>query len=99
MATKGTNAKIKELKSSKPEKVSPEDLTKLQSSVGQMNQTYLELGRLSTAMHTSQHALAELQNKMVAFKDEINKTYGTHDINIQDGTINYEEDVKTNKED
>jgi hypothetical protein len=29
-------------------------------------------------------------------QSEFEKTYGTADINIQDGTINHKEDVKTN---
>ena len=59
--TKGTNAKIKELKGIKPEKITDEQLKKVQ--------------------------------------EQFEKEYGTLDININDGTINYEEDGKADKKD
>jgi len=93
---KGTNAKIKELKGIKPEKISAEDLGKLQTAVSKINQTYIELGRLSASQHSSLHSLAGLQDEMMVLQNDVEKTYGTNDVNIQDGTINYEEDVKAN---
>jgi|TARA_R110000823_G_scaffold107324_1_gene225975 rRNA maturation endonuclease Nob1 len=94
MATKGTNAKIKELKNSKPEKITPEDMGKLQVAVSGMNKVYLELGRYAAASHASLHSLAGMQEEMMRLQDDLEKTYGTGDINVQNGTINYDKDVK-----
>ena len=38
---------------------------------------------------------ATLQEKLGEMQVGFEKTYGTADINIQDGTINHKEDVKT----
>ena len=86
---KGTNAKIKELKGIKPEKVTNEDLTKLQAAVGGMNQSYIELGRLTASQHNRMHQLAGMQDEFELLRAEMQKTYGSDDINIQDGTIKY----------
>ena len=95
MATK-TKAKIKELNSTKLEKITDEDLGKLQLAVSNMNQTYVELGRLSASQHNSLHKLAGLQDEMIVLQNDMQKIYGSIDINIQDGAIKYGEDVEAN---
>ena len=45
------------------------------------------------------HNVAGLRDSLVLLQSEFEKEYGTYDINIQDGTINYKEDVKVNKKD
>ena len=40
------------------------------------------------------HQIAGLKDKLTLLQGEFEKDYGTFDINIQDGTINYEDDVK-----
>ena len=97
--TKGTNAKIKELTGVKAEKISTEDLKTLQTAVSNMNQAFIELGRLTASQHSRSHQLAGLQDEFEKLRIDLGKTYGSEDINIQDGTINYKEDVETNKED
>ena len=96
---KGTNAKIKELKADKPEKVTGEDLAKLQTAVNNVNQSYLELGRLSAAQHNQLHNLAGVQGEITILQEEMKKIYGSDDINIQDGTIKYTEDGEADKKD
>ena len=41
---KGTNAKIKELKGIKPEKITDEQLKKVQDTVNNLNRSQLEVG-------------------------------------------------------
>ena len=94
--TKGTNAKIKELKGIKPDKVSKEHLDKMQSAVSNINSAYIELGRLSATSHNFLHELAGRQDELTLLQGELKKEYGTDDINIQDGTINYTDDVEVN---
>ena len=94
--TKGTNAKIKELKSIKPEKITDEQLKKVQDTVNDLNRTQLEIGSMEVKKHEMMHQIAGLRDELTLLQAEFEKEYGTFDINIQDGVINYKEDVKTN---
>jgi hypothetical protein len=94
MATKGTNAKIKELKGIKPEKITAEQLDKVQSTVNNINRAQLEIGSIELKKHEMMHQIAGLRDELTLLQGEFEKDYGTFDINIQDGTINYGDDVK-----
>jgi len=97
--TKGTNAKIKELKGIKPEKVTDEQLTKIQNLVNKVNQTQMDIGQLETRKHQALHFLAGVNDELTLLQEELKKEYKTDDVNIQTGVINYPEDVKADKED
>ena len=93
---KNTTKKIKELKSDKPEKITNEELNQVQSVVNNINRAQLEIGSFESKKHNLLHHVAQLQEKLGVLQVEFEKTYGTVDINIQDGTINHpKEDVKT----
>jgi len=94
--TKGTNAKIKELKGIKPEKITAEQLDKVQNTVNSINRAQLEIGSIELKKHEMMHQIAGLRDELTLLQGEFEKEYGTFDINIQDGTINYEDDVKVN---
>jgi len=94
MATKGTSAKIKELKGIKPEKITAEQLKKVQDTVNNLNRSQLEIGSMELKKHEMMHQIAGLRDELTLLQGEFEKDYGTFDINIQDGTINYGEDVK-----
>ena len=94
--TKGTNAKIKELKGIKPEKITAEQLEKVQNTVNSLNRSQLEIGSMELKKHEMMHRIAGLKDELTLLQNEFEKDYGTFDINIQDGTINYEDDVKAN---
>jgi len=94
MATKGTNAKIKELKGIKPEKITAEQLEKVQNTVNGINRAQLEIGSIELKKHEMMHQIAGLRDELTLLQGEFEKDYGTFDINIQDGTINYGDDVK-----
>jgi len=87
--TKGTNAKIKELKGIKPEKITDEQLKKVQETVNNMNRAQLEIGSIEVKKHEMMHQIAGLRDNLTVLQGEFEKEYGTFDINIQDGTINY----------
>ena len=94
--TKGTNAKIKELKGIKPEKITDEQLKKVQDTVNNLNRSQLEIGSMEIKKHEMMHQIAGLRDGLTVLQSEFEKTYGTTDINIQDGTINHpKENVKT----
>jgi len=99
MATKGTNAKIKELKGIKPEKITDEQLKKVQEAVNSINRAQLEIGSIELKKHEMMHQIAGLREGLTSLQAELDKDYGTFDINIHDGTINYPENGKADKKD
>ena len=91
--------KIVELKS-KPEKITEDQLKRVQGSVNNINRAQLEIGSLEVQKHEMMHNIAGLREELAKLQNEFEKEYGTFDINIQDGTINYlEENGETNKKD
>ena len=92
---KNTTKKIKELKAKKPSKITNEELNKVQSIINEINRAQLEIGSFESKKHSLLHHVAQSQEKLGEMQREFEKIYGTADINIQDGTINHKEDVKT----
>ena len=86
---KGTNAKIKELKGIKPEKITEDQLKKVQDTVNNLNRSQLEIGSMEIKKHEMMHQIAGLRDGLTVLQGEFEKEYGTFDVNIQDGTINY----------
>ena len=86
---KGTSKKIKELKGIKPEKITDEQLKKVQDSINNINRAQLEIGSMELKKHEMMHNIAGLRDELTLLQAEFEKDYGTFDINIQDGTINY----------
>jgi len=98
--TKGTNSKIKELKGLKPEKITDEQLKKVQNTVNNLNRSQSEIGSMEIGKHEMMHQVAGLRDELKILQGELEKDYGTFDINIQDGVINYpKENGEVNKED
>ena len=96
MATKGTTAKIKELKTEKPDKISNEELSSIQDLVNNINRNHLQIGQLETQKHNVLHQLASLNDELVIMREKFKSIYNTDDINIADGTINYKENGQVN---
>jgi beta-galactosidase beta subunit len=92
--TKGTNAKIKELKGVKPEKITDQQLKNVQDTINALNQYQLEVGVMEIKKHEIMHNVAGMRDSLKALQSEFEKDYGTFDIDIQTGTINYKEDVE-----
>ena len=76
----------------KPEKITDEQLKKVQDLVNTINRGQLELGVMETRKHMLLHNVAGIQEQLTVIQSEFQEQYGTFDINIQDGTINYQED-------
>ena len=94
---KNTTKRIKQLRGEKPEKISNEQLNKLQSTINTLNRTQMQIGTLQTNIHQLSHSVLDLNEQLSLMQIEFEKEYGTNDISIVDGTINYqEENVKTN---
>ena len=93
---KNTTAKIKELKGEKPTKITNEELNQVQSVINDINRAQLEVGSIESKKHNLLHHVSVLQEQLGKLQVELEKTYGTVDINIQDGTINTKQDEQTN---
>ena len=62
--TKGTNSKIKELKGVKPEKITDEQLKKVQDTVNGINRSQLEIGSIELRKHKMMHNIAGLRDEL-----------------------------------
>ena len=89
-------AKRKTKKVEKATKITNEELNKVQSIINDMNRAQLEIGSIESKKHSILHHVSMLQQQLSLLQQEFEKTYGTADINIQDGTINYENNEQTN---
>ena len=88
---KNTVKKIKQLRGERPEKISNEDLNKLQNTINTLNRTQMQIGVFQTNIHQLLHNIDEMNNQLTLMQSEFKKEYGTNDVNISDGTINYNE--------
>jgi len=93
-----TTAKIKELTGVKPDKISEEQLVKLQAVVKDINLMHHEVGVVAAKKHSMIHNLVQQQNVLLDLQKVFEDEYGTLDIDINDGSIRYE-DGEINKED
>jgi len=92
---KNTSKKIKELKGVKPEKITNDELNQVQSIINNINRAQLEIGSFESKKHNMLHHVGTLQEELSKLQIDFKKNYGTDDINIQDGAINYSKDEQT----
>tara|TARA_R100000781_G_scaffold113133_1_gene81128 strand:+ start:651 stop:944 length:294 start_codon:yes stop_codon:yes gene_type:complete len=76
----------------KAEKITEEQLKDVQSIINNINMSELEVGRLESRKHRFLHNIAGLNDKLTLIQSELEKEYGTSDINIQTGEIKYPKD-------
>tara|TARA_R100001594_G_scaffold85826_2_gene120320 strand:- start:688 stop:978 length:291 start_codon:yes stop_codon:yes gene_type:complete len=82
----------------KAEKITDEQLKKVQAIVDNINRLQLQIGITETRKHNLLHNIAGVQDELTLMQAEFEKEYGTWDINIQDGVINYpKENGEVNK--
>jgi len=96
---KGTSKKIKELKGIKTEKVTEAELGKVQNTINELNKSQLEIGTIELRKHDLLHGIAGLRDQITVIQKGFEEKYGTFDIDIQTGAINYKEDVEADKKD
>tara|TARA_R100001463_G_scaffold91755_1_gene146461 strand:+ start:1668 stop:1958 length:291 start_codon:yes stop_codon:yes gene_type:complete len=91
--------KVVDLKQ-KAEKVTEKQLTQIQSVVDRINNAQMNIGQLEARKHQLLHMIAGVNDELTLLQGELEKEYGTNDINIKDGTINYpKENGEVNKKD
>ena len=84
----------------KPENINEQQLARLQASVKTIDQLTHEVGTIEVRKHALMKAMETVQTRIEALRIELKDQYGTDDINIQDGAINYQkENGEANKED
>ena len=82
-------AKTKKVVDLKPTKVTDEQLKRIQDTVSSINKGQMEIGKLETNKHALIHQISGYQEALQLLQNELEKEYGTVDININDGTIYY----------
>ena len=83
----------------KAEKITDEQLKRVQETISNLNKTQMEVGQIETRKHELLHSVAVLNDGLTLIISEFEKEYGTIDVNIQNGTINYPDNGETDKKD
>ena len=78
----------------KVEKISKEHLEQLQKTVNNINGIQFNIGKIEAQKHQLLHGLSESQGGIKRLQDMLLKEYGAFDVNLDDGTINWEKDEK-----
>ena len=93
---KGTNAKIKELKGIKSEKITDSELEKLQSTVRTIDRLTIDIGRIEIQKYAVMKAMEKIQTEIETLRKDFLASYGTDNVNIQTGEIAYAEETQEN---
>ena len=84
----------------KADKITSEQLEKLQSIINNLNRAQMDIGITETRKHNLLHQCAGLNDQMMALQDTLEKEYGTWDVDLKTGKLNYpKENGETNKKD
>jgi len=60
----------------------------------------MNIGQLEARKHQILHLIAGVNDELTLMQEELQKEYGTNDVNITDGIINYpKENVEADKKD
>ncbi len=76
------------------DKISEEHLSQLQNIVNGVNSLQFNIGKIEAQKHKLLHNLSITQDKVSLMQDTLKKSYGSFDVNIEDGTINWPKDEK-----
>ena len=82
----------------KAEKISEEQLKTLQNLVSNMNKIKFDLGTMEVQKYNMIHTLTTANDNIIAMQNKFKEEYGTFDINIKDGTINYRDEQTVKKD-
>ena len=80
----------------KAEKITDEQLKRVQGVIHDMNRFKMEIGTIETRKHSVHHTIAGLNDQLTLIRDEFDREYGTTDINIETGEIKYNQNEQTN---
>ena len=95
-----TKTKKEELVDLKPEKVTDVQLKKIQDVLSHINTLQMEIGMMETRKAYIIRTINNSQDQLGVVQKELEKDYGTTDIDIQTGVIKYpEENGEADKKD
>jgi len=87
---------MKKVEDAKVEKITTEELEKLQGFVQGMNQAQLNIGGLEAQKMELLNQVAQIKEMLNEFQADLEKSYGKVSVSLVDGTISEDAD---NKED
>ena len=70
----------------KAEKITDEQLRRVQETVSSLNQCNFEIGGLENQKHELLHALANVIDKQKELAKELEEQYGKINVNLEDGS-------------
>ena len=73
----------------KPTSVTEEQLKNIQDIVSPINNIQMEIGRIESRKLALCHDVIELQSRLKVVQKELEEQFGTVNVNIQTGDINY----------
>ena len=73
----------------KAEKITEQELAKLQATIKTIDSLTVDVGRIEVQKYGLMKAMGNVQQDIETMRQEFNDKYGTDNINIQDGTIGY----------
>ena len=85
--------KVKDLR---PQNVTAEELKQLQELVNAIRQGEMQLGNIETKKHSLLHQITGVQEQIGLLQKDFQESYGDVDINITDGTIQYQGNEQAN---
>ena len=95
--TKTKKEKIVDLKP-KAEKINEQELAQLQAAIKTIDNLTGEVGGIEVRKHSLLRAMESVHSRLEAQRVKLQETYGTDNINLQDGTISYPETNTENGE-
>ena len=81
----------------KADKISDEHLKELQEVVNVINNAQFNIGKIEGQKHSLLHELGASQGKVLKLQEMFTTEYGSCDINIADGTINWPKEENNEK--
>mgnify|MGYP003111294482 CR=1 FL=1 len=73
----------------KPEKITEEQLKEVQGLVTAMHRMQMDIGVAESRKHQILHQLTIVQESITNLQNDFEKEYGTFDVDMQTGVINY----------
>ena len=93
-----TKTKVKK-RLSKPEKVTNEELNEIQRLLDGMNRAQMQVGSIEVQKNEILQTISMMRNRLTIVREDLKKNYGTDDVNIDTGVINYTKNEQANKKD
>jgi hypothetical protein len=89
----GKKEKVIDLKP-KVDKISEQHLKELQHIVNSVNGLQFNIGKIEAQKFGLLNGLTKAQDNIRVLQEKLVKEYGTYDVNLDDGTINWPADEK-----